>query len=74
VADKYHIEIHTECGWERFGLVFLDLQQAGVELKGAVAEGLRNIRLTDDDGKAVVYVDDQGAYRVFNYDAATVPF
>jgi len=39
----FHMEIQTECGWERFGLVFLDLQQAEIELKGAVAEGVHNI-------------------------------
>lgn len=62
--EKLYIEVLTECGYERVGEAFIDLNAAFRDVVGACQEGVRNIRLTDERGRVRVCTDENGAYLV----------
>lgn len=63
-CEKFYIEVLTECGYERVGEAFIDLNEACLDMGQAVQEGLTNLRLTDQQGRLRAYADDKGAYLV----------
>jgi len=62
--ESFHIEVLTECGWERVGEAFMDLNEACLDLTEAVQTGVTNLRLTDERGRVRVCTDEKGAYIV----------
>ena len=63
-CEKFYIEVLTECGYERVGEAFIDLDSAFLDVEGAAKEGVANIRLTDNQGRVRVCTDEKGAYLV----------
>jgi len=66
--SEFHIEVMTECGWERIGLDLFDLIEAAKHLEDTFAEGLQHIRLTDEAGNVRLCVDERGVYEVKRFD------